>query len=235
MAPAPKARCRGKIKLRGLPDKYTLILVDGKRVASSAHTAPRPDLGRQDLNWISPDMIQRIEVVRGPMSSLYGSDAMGGVFNIITRKIPKKWERFGHGQLQAAAGNSSDRGTAHQLGVNLPGPLSDTVGMRLGVSQSRQNPDEKFFEKAGRGGGERNQTVSGQLNGALGKKQNLSLDASYGRQEASDSSALTENGASAGLQLGRQQTDTQEASASATEAAGIFGRTTAQPVSQRLR
>ena len=80
-----------KIKLRGLPEKYTLILVDGKREGSSADTAYRPDQGRQDLNWISPDMIERIEVVRGPMSSLYGSDAMGGVINIITRKIPGKW------------------------------------------------------------------------------------------------------------------------------------------------
>ncbi len=62
------------------------VLVDGKRMGSSASTNYRPDLGRQDLNWISPDQIERIEVVRGPMSSLYGSDAMGGVINIITRK-----------------------------------------------------------------------------------------------------------------------------------------------------
>ncbi len=66
-----------KIKLRGLPDNYTLILIDGKRIGSSRDTNYRPDLGRQDLNWITPDMIERIEVVRGPMSSLYGSDAMG--------------------------------------------------------------------------------------------------------------------------------------------------------------
>ncbi|MNK62129.1 Colicin I receptor precursor [compost metagenome] len=181
-----------KIKLRGLPDKYTLILVDGKRVGSSADTAYRPDLGRQDLNWISPDMIERIEVVRGPMSSLYGSDAMGGVINIITRKVPGKWN--GSATANYTQPQDSDRGTAHQLGVNLAGPLSDTVGMRLGVNQTRQNPDEKFFDKAGDMGGERNQTVSGQLSWALGKKQNLSLDASYGRQEASTSSARDADG-----------------------------------------
>lgn len=65
--------------------------------------------------------------------------------------------------------------------------------MRLGVSQSRQNADKKF-DKAGGMGGERNQTVSGQLSWALDKKQNLSLDASYGRQEASDSSAHDADG-----------------------------------------
>ena len=53
-----------KIKIRGLPDNYTLILVDGKRIGSSRDTSYRPDLGRQDLNWITPDMIERIEVVR---------------------------------------------------------------------------------------------------------------------------------------------------------------------------
>ncbi|MDN2711959.1 TonB-dependent receptor [Janthinobacterium sp. SUN118] len=181
-----------KIKLRGLPDKYTLILVDGKRVGSSADTAYRPDLGRQDLNWISPDMIERIEVVRGPMSSLYGSDAMGGVINIITRKVPGKWN--GSATANYTQPQDSGRGTAHQLGVNLAGPLSETVGMRLGVAQSRQNPDEKAIGKSGGIGGERNQTVSGQLNWTLGKKQNLSLDASYGRQEATDSTTLDADG-----------------------------------------
>lgn len=181
-----------KIKLRGLPDKYTLILVDGKRVGSSADTAYRPDLGRQDLNWISPDMIERIEVVRGPMSSLYGSDAMGGVINIITRKVPGKWN--GSATANYTQPQDSGRGTAHQLGVNLAGPLSDTVGMRLGVGQTRQNPDEKAAGKAGGMGGERNQTISGQLNWALGKKQNLSLDASYGKQQSTDSTTLDADG-----------------------------------------
>ena len=181
-----------KIKLRGLPDKYTLILVDGKRVGSSADTAYRPDLGRQDLNWISPDMIERIEVVRGPMSSLYGSDAMGGVINIITRKVPGKWN--GSATANYTQPQDSGRGTAHQLGVNLAGPLSDTVGMRLGVGQTRQNADEKVIGKSGGIGGERNQTVTGQLNWAVGNKQNLSLDASYGKQEATDSTTLDEDG-----------------------------------------
>ena len=48
---------QSKIKLRGLDDKYTLILVDGKRVGSSADLSYRRDLARQDLNWISPNMI----------------------------------------------------------------------------------------------------------------------------------------------------------------------------------
>ena len=181
-----------KIKLRGLPDKYTLILVDGKRMGSSADTAYRPDLGRQDLNWISPEMIERIEVVRGPMSSLYGSDAMGGVINIITRKVPGKWN--GSATANYIEPQDSGRGAAHQLGLNLAGPLSDTIGMRIGVAQSKQNADEKIVRNAGGIGGERNQSITGQLNWALNQRHSLSLDASYGRQEASDSPALDADG-----------------------------------------
>ena len=88
-----------KITIRGLPDNYTLVLVDGRRVGNSRDISYRPDLGRQDLNWISPDMIERIEVVRGPMSSLYGSDAMGGVINIITKS-----SKDSQGGFVAAAG-----------------------------------------------------------------------------------------------------------------------------------
>ncbi|MGE1167153.1 TonB-dependent receptor plug domain-containing protein, partial [Peribacillus simplex] len=73
-----------------------------------ADTNYRRDLGRQDINWISPNMIERIEIVRGPMSSLYGSDAMGGVINIITRKVSREWS----GSLNAntTIPEDSDRG-----------------------------------------------------------------------------------------------------------------------------
>lgn len=183
---------QSKIKLRGLPEKYTLILVDGKRVGSSSDTAYRPDLGRQDLNWIAPEMIERIEVVRGPMSSLYGSDAMGGVINIITRKVPGTW----HGSATAnyTRPQDSGRGDANQLGLNVAGPLSDTLGMRFGLSQSKQNADEAVRANAGGIGGERNRTATGQLAWKLGSRQSLTFDASYGRQEATPSSTLKPNG-----------------------------------------
>ncbi|AIR88506.1 TonB-dependent receptor domain-containing protein [Pseudomonas cremoricolorata] len=131
---------QSKIKLRGLDDKYTLILVDGKRMGSSADTHYRRDLGRQDLNWISPNMIERIEVVRGPMSSLYGSDAMGGVINIITRKVSRTWS----GSLEAntTIPENSDRGQTQQTSVNLSGPLSESIGLRLGGNVTRRASDE---------------------------------------------------------------------------------------------
>lgn len=66
------------LALQGLNPEHTLVLVDGQRLVG------RKD-GVLDLSRISPERIERIEIVKGPGSTLYGSDAMGGVVNIITR------------------------------------------------------------------------------------------------------------------------------------------------------
>jgi outer membrane receptor for ferrienterochelin and colicins len=66
------------VALQGLDPVHTLILVDGQRLVG------RKD-GVLDLSRISAERIERIEIVKGPGSTLYGSDAMGGVINIITR------------------------------------------------------------------------------------------------------------------------------------------------------
>jgi outer membrane receptor protein involved in Fe transport len=67
--------------LRGLTGKQVLILVDGVRVNNSFfRSGPH-----QYLNTLDPETIERIEVLRGPGSVLYGSDALGGVINIVTR------------------------------------------------------------------------------------------------------------------------------------------------------
>lgn len=67
------------IKIRGAGPAQVVVLVDGMRVSS-------PTLGTADLSELSLDVIDRIEIVRGPQSTLYGADAIGGVVNIITRK-----------------------------------------------------------------------------------------------------------------------------------------------------
>lgn len=75
---------RKGVSIRGLDSSYILIFVDGKRVNFRNVVFRYNDF---DLNWISVDFIERIEVVRGSMSSLYGFDAFGGVVNIIIKKI----------------------------------------------------------------------------------------------------------------------------------------------------
>lgn len=69
------------VRLRGAESRQTLVLIDNVRVGDPGSTG-----GEIDMANVSPDDIERIEVLRGPQSALYGSDAMGGVINIITKK-----------------------------------------------------------------------------------------------------------------------------------------------------
>ena len=64
--------------IRGGESNHTLVLIDGVRVNPSTS-------GGAALQNITPDMIERIEIVKGPRSTLYGSDAIGGVINLVTR------------------------------------------------------------------------------------------------------------------------------------------------------
>ena len=97
--------------------KYTLILIDGKR-QNSRETRTNSDSGVEG-GWTPPlSAIERIEVVRGPMSSLYGSDAMGGVINIITRKVPSEWggEIRMDSTIQKATSRATSTGQFHWPG-----------------------------------------------------------------------------------------------------------------------
>lgn len=67
-----------KIQMNGLGNSYILILIDGKRIHGD-------NGGENDLSLIDPQNIEKIEVVKGAASALYGSDAIAGVINIITR------------------------------------------------------------------------------------------------------------------------------------------------------
>lgn len=66
------------IRINGMDGPYTAVLIDGMPVMSSLATV-------YGLNGISPALIQQVEIIKGPMSTLYGSEAMGGVINIITK------------------------------------------------------------------------------------------------------------------------------------------------------
>lgn len=72
---------KGKVGIRGLDPKHTLVLLDGQRLRGGHADSP-------DLQQVSLAMVERIEVVKGPGSALYGSDAVGGVVNIITKSAP---------------------------------------------------------------------------------------------------------------------------------------------------
>jgi len=77
---------RGSVKLQGLPAEYTLVLIDGEKAKGGTGTQA------VDIGQIPLDIVERVEVIKGPTSSLYGSDALGGVVNIITKKPENKPE-----------------------------------------------------------------------------------------------------------------------------------------------
>jgi outer membrane receptor for ferrienterochelin and colicins len=77
------AMAGSNVTVRGMSTRHTLIMIDGKRLVSEGSYSTA---NSYELERINMENVERIEIVRGPVSSLYGSDALGGVINIITRK-----------------------------------------------------------------------------------------------------------------------------------------------------
>ncbi len=101
---------KGKIEMQGLAAKHTLILVDGQRWLGGHGDAI-------DMQSIPMEMVERIEVLKGPSSALYGSEAIGGVVNIITRQAKDKYS------LSASAAVGSRATQIHEAtgGIKLGG------------------------------------------------------------------------------------------------------------------
>jgi outer membrane receptor for ferrienterochelin and colicins len=117
------------IFIRGMPTEYTVIMVDGNRVDTRATRTNGS--GGIEHYYIPPvSMIERIEVVRGPMSSLHGSDAMGGVINIITKPVSDSWT--GSATVESTFVEDDEDSTERQLSFHLNGPIvSDTLGLQI--------------------------------------------------------------------------------------------------------
>ena len=118
------------ISIRGMPSDYTLILIDGRRQNVAGDVTPN-GFGAALNSFLPPlSAIERIEVVRGPMSTLYGSDAMGGVVNIITRKVAPEWG--GAVRLETGLPQDTDWGTEQKTDLYANGPLIDgLLGLAL--------------------------------------------------------------------------------------------------------
>ncbi|MFZ0282674.1 MAG: TonB-dependent receptor [Bacteroidales bacterium] len=76
---------RTSITLQGMDAKYVLFLVDGERIAGEVN-------GDIDYSMLNMENIDRIEIIKGASSSLYGSNAIGGVVNIITKRITESFD-----------------------------------------------------------------------------------------------------------------------------------------------
>ncbi len=118
------------ISMRGMPSDYTLMLIDGRRQNAAGNVTPN-GFTETATSFMPPvGAIERIEVVRGPMSTLYGSDAMGGVVNVITRKVADRWG--GTATIDGTLQSDSDYGNTSQGTAYLAGPLlSRAIGLAV--------------------------------------------------------------------------------------------------------
>src|SRR5690606_19103224 len=112
---------QGTISMRGMGSDYTLILINGRRQNNHGDIYPN-NFGGNQFNHIPPlDAIERIEVIRGPMSTLYGADAMGGVINIITKRVLDTWS--GSVSVGHTFEQDSQFGDDSTVDVFVTGPL----------------------------------------------------------------------------------------------------------------
>lgn len=107
--------------VRGLESRYSLILVDGVRVGSAT-------LGYKSLSTMPLNAVERIEVVKGSRAAQYGSDALAGVINIITRKAQGHSIAFTSGSDRYASLEGTSRFSTEHLDVALNAGYERTVG-----------------------------------------------------------------------------------------------------------
>jgi vitamin B12 transporter len=132
------------IRIRGAGAQQVQVLVDGMRVKS-------PTLGVTELTDLSIDAIERIEVVRGPQSTLHGADAIGGVVNIITKKgqgPPTATARVEGGSFETYREQAAVSGSYKAFSYTLSGSHYDTRGYLH--SQSHGNDDATQSALSGR-------------------------------------------------------------------------------------
>nr|WP_163502848.1 TonB-dependent receptor [Halomonas socia] len=133
------------IGIRGMPSAYTLILIDGRRQNAAGDVTPN-GFGETSTSFMPPlSSIERIEVIRGPMSTLYGSDAMGGVINIITRPVSDTWT--GNLSVDSTFQQDRDAGNSQTLNLYTSGPLiEDTLGLQLRGRLFDRDSSERLIE-----------------------------------------------------------------------------------------
>lgn len=138
------------INVRGTNSNQTLVLIDGVRVNNGSNGLP-------PLNAIPANAIERIEIVRGAASSLYGADAIGGVINVITRKGTDEeisgFVNAGVGTYASSQYDAGLSGTTGQWTYNVYGGYGQSSGFNATSPENfYYNPDKDSYYRSNVGG-----------------------------------------------------------------------------------
>ncbi|SFN23937.1 ferric enterobactin receptor [Izhakiella capsodis] len=186
-----------QIDIRGMGPENTLILIDGKPVTSrnAVRLGWRGERDtRGDTGWVPPELIDRIEVIRGPAAARYGNGAAGGVVNIITKKGGDGWH--GSWNTYFNAPQHKDEGATKRTNFSLSGPLGDDFSFRMygnlaktqadawDINQGHQSRRTGIYADtlpAGREGVV-DKNIDGVLRWEFAPMQSLEFEAGYSRQ-----------------------------------------------------
>jgi vitamin B12 transporter len=141
--------------LRGGNSNHVLVLIDGVRAASS-------NTGAYAWEHLPLNQVERIEIVRGPRGSLYGSDSIGGVIHVFTRDDPEPYARvtggsYGTREFEGGIGYPGSAGT-----------VSVNAGLRRVDGFSAQNPNGFSYHPDDDGFETRNLGIKGALETGIG-------------------------------------------------------------------
>lgn len=201
---------QGSISMRGMGSDYTLILIDGKRQNNHGDIYPNNFGGNQFGHMAPLETIERIEVIRGPASTLYGADALGGVLNIITKKFANQWQgSLNHSRSLQSNDNFGDEITTD---FNLMGPLiADTLGFALrGSAYNRMASNPTYapvtypdgtvrnrslgFGAGGKTVDNDSSSLGGRLSWKMAENQQLWLDIDSSKQEYDNTPIINDDG-----------------------------------------
>ena len=176
------------IKMRGLGNEYSLILIDGRRQTTSTDVTPN-GFGESANGFLPPlSSIERIEVIRGPMATRYGSEAMGGVINIITKKISDDWT--GNVSISGNVMEHNSEADSWKTSVVINGPIiQDRLGVQLRGSYLDRQSSNRIPGTSGRDPRPNkadNYDYGGKLSLKLNDQNSLWVDGFYSSQNYSN-------------------------------------------------
>lgn len=132
--------------IRGTKSAQSLVLVDGMRIASASS-------GDSNLQFLNVDQIERVEVLRGPRSAVYGADAIGGVVQIFTRRSAgeglQPFVRMSYGSNDSWRRSAGLSGGDQQTRFSLAGSLDESDGIdRTDISYDSDQDHDAYRNKA---------------------------------------------------------------------------------------